>query len=96
VQAAALQGLTTLIRSIEKKANLKMFTSALSIMISKIVEMVKQDQLLGQTALANFIFMVEKHPTFIKSKLTEVVILFTEIVENANSNISSALRITAL
>lgn len=70
VQMAAFQSLTALIRSIERKQNVKMFAQALPVMLAKLVEVVQKDQDLALTALGNFITMVEKHPNFVKGSLT--------------------------
>lgn len=96
VQMAAFQSLTGLVRSIDHKKNVKMFVQALPTMLGKLIEVVQKDQHLAQTALANFITLVEKQPNFIKGSLTEVLVLFTELIDNTSNNICSSLRIAGM
>lgn len=85
-----------MVKSIINKKSLAQFQQALPAMTSKLIEFVQKDQLTAQTAFANFITMLEKHPTYVKHHLAGVLVLFTELVGNSSNTIGSALRITGM
>ena len=81
VKVAAFKTLTIFLSSIADEKVVKKFESVLELLIGKAIELIKYDQESGVTALESMNELIETHPKFIKPVLSQLVVIYTEIME---------------
>lgn len=94
VRAETFKSLTGFLCSIEELEHLKKFEGVLPTLLSKCIECIQADEEAGQTSLGSLIDLIEIHPAFIKSIVSDLLNLFTEIF--STKAMAEALRIKGL